>query len=250
MKGEKFMWTRSELKQRGKLAFKANYWKCVLVSLILVILTGASSGGSAAGNSNEEGNSIKYVFQTISQQTGLSVAALVGIIFGVVGVAMVIGIVISILVKNPFIVGCRSFYLSNSDAPANLGHIADGFSQFGYGRVVLTMFLHDLLIGIGFFLLIVPGIILTYSYRLVPYILAENPEISGMDALKMSADMMRGQKWNAFVLDLSFIGWMLLTIITCGIVGIFYVDPYVHATDAELYKAIRDHYNGNGTVNY
>lgn len=50
MKGEKFMWTRSELKQRGKLAFKANYWKCVLVSLILVILTGASSGGSAAGN--------------------------------------------------------------------------------------------------------------------------------------------------------------------------------------------------------
>ena len=244
------MWTRSELKQRGKLAFKANYWKCVLVSLILVILTGASSGGSAAGNSDEEGNSLMNALQTASQQTGISWGAIVGIVFGVIGVAFVIGLVISILVKNPFIVGCRSFYLNNSDAPANFGQIAAGFSKFGYGRVILTMFLHDLLIGIGFFLLIIPGIILTYSYRLVPYILAENPEISGMDALKMSADMMRGQKWNTFVLDLSFIGWMLLTIITCGIVGIFYVDPYVHATDAELYKAIRDHYNGNGTVNY
>ncbi len=244
------MWTRSELKQRGKLAFKANYWKCVLVSLILVILTGASSGGSAAGNSDEEGNSLMNALQTASQQTGISVGAIVGIVFGVIGVAFVIGLVISILVKNPFIVGCRSFYLNNSDAPANFGQIAAGFSKFGYGRVILTMFLHDLLIGIGFFLLIIPGIILTYSYRLVPYILAENPEISGMDALKKSADMMRGQKWNAFVLDLSFIGWMLLAIITCGIVGIFYVDPYMHATDAELYKAIRDHYNGNGTVNY
>ena len=244
------MWTRSELKQRGKLAFKANYWKCVLVSLILVILTGASSGGSAAGNSDEEGNSLMNALQTASQQTGISVGAIVGIVFGVIGVAFVIGLVISILVKNPFIVGCRSFYLNNSDAPANFGQIAAGFSKFGYGRVILTMFLRDLFIGIGFFLLIVPGVILTYSYRLVPYILAENPEISGMDALKMGADMMRGQKWNTFVLDLSFIGWMLLTIITCGIVGIFYVDPYMHATDAELYKAIRDHYNGNGTVNY
>ena len=243
------MWTRSELKQRGKLAFKANYWKCVLVSLILVILTGASSGGSAAGNSDEEGNSIMNALQTASQQTGISVGAIVGIIFGVIGVAFVIGLVISILVKNPFIVGCRSFYLNNSDAPANFGQIAAGFSKFGYGRVILTMFLRDLFIGIGFFLLIVPGVILTYSYRLVPYILAENPEISGMDALKMSADMMRGQKWNTFVLDLSFIGWMLLTVITCGIVGIFYVDPYVHATDAELYKAIRDNYNGNTVVN-
>ena len=243
------MWTRSELKQRGKLAFKANYWKCVLVSLILVILTGASSGGSAAGNSDEEGNSLMNALQTASQQTGISVGAIVGIVFGVIGVAFVIGLVISILVKNPFIVGCRSFYLNNSDAPANFGQIAAGFSKFGYGRVILTMFLRDLFIGIGFFLLIVPGVILTYSYRLVPYILAENPEISGMDALKMSADMMRGQKWNTFVLDLSFIGWMLLTIITCGIVGIFYVDPYVHATDAELYKAIRDNYNGNTVVN-
>ena len=243
------MWTRSELKQRGKLAFKANYWKCVLVSLILVILTGASSGGSAAGNSDEEGNSLMNALQTASQQTGISVGAIVGIVFGVIGVAFVIGLVISILVKNPFIVGCRSFYLNNSDAPANFGQIAAGFSKFGYGRVILTMFLRDLFIGIGFFLLIVPGVILTYSYRLVPYILAENPEISGMDALKMSADMMRGQKWNTFVLDLSFIGWMLLAIITCGIVGIFYVDPYMHATDAELYKAIRDNYNGNTVVN-
>ena len=74
---------------------------------------------------------------------------------------------------------------------------------------------------------------------MVPYILAENPNVEATEALKMSREMMQGNKWNAFVLDLSFLGWILLTICTCGILGIFYVNPYIYATDAELYQAIK-----------
>ena len=70
---------------------------------------------------------------------------------------------------------------------------------------------------------------------MIPYILAENPRISRKRAFEISKNMMDGEKWNAFVLDLSFIGWILLSAITCGIVGIFYVNPYREATFAELY---------------
>ena len=54
--------------------------------------------------------------------------------------------------------------------------------------------------------------------------------------------MMKGHKWNAFVLDLSFFGWIVLSVLTLGLVGVFYTNPYIYATDAELYKAIKAEY--------
>lgn len=230
------MWNRQELKARGKDAFKRNYWPCVGVAFILGILT-ASSGSSARGGS-DNGESLKNVFQNASDSMGISVGALIGIIVGIIGVGLVIGLVVSWFVKNPFEVGCRSFFLKNTMENATFGCVMDGF-RGNYGRVVVTMLLRDLLIFAGTLLFVIPGIILTYSFRMVPYILAENPNVEATEALKMSREMMQGNKWNAFVLDLSFLGWILLTICTCGILGIFYVNPYIYATDAELYQAIK-----------
>lgn len=230
------MWNRQELKARGKDAFKRNYWPCVGVAFILGILT-ASSGSSARGGS-DNGESLKNVFQNASDSMGISVGALIGIIVGIIGVGLVIGLVVSWFVKNPFEVGCRSFFLKNTMENATFGCVMDGF-RGNYGRVVVTMLLRDLLIFAGTLLFVIPGIILTYSFRMVPYILAENPNVEATESLKMSREMMQGNKWNAFVLDLSFLGWILLTICTCGILGIFYVNPYIYATDAELYQAIK-----------
>ena len=230
------MWNRQEIKARGKDAFKRNYWPCVGVAFILGILT-ASSGSSARGGS-DNGESLKNVFQNASDSMGISVVALIGIIVGIIGVGLVIGLVVSWFVKNPFEVGCRSFFLKNTMENATFGCVMDGF-RGNYGRVVVTMLLRDLLIFAGTLLFVIPGIILTYSFRMVPYILAENPNVEATEALKMSREMMQGNKWNAFVLDLSFFGWILLTICTCGILGIFYVNPYIYATDAELYQAIK-----------
>ena len=92
-------------------------------------------------------------------------------------------------------------------------------------------------------LFVIPGIIKGYEYRMVSYILADQPELSRKEAFQLSKQMMKGQKWNAFVLDLSFIGWYLLCLVTCGIAGIFYVYPYVFATDAELYLALKRYVN-------
>lgn len=89
-------------------------------------------------------------------------------------------------------------------------------------------------------LFIIPGLIKSYSYRMVPYILSDNEDMSATEAITKSREIMNGNKWRAFVLDLSFIGWVFLSCITLGLVGIFYVAPYISATEAELYEAIKD----------
>ena len=89
-------------------------------------------------------------------------------------------------------------------------------------------------------LFVIPGIVKGYEYRMIPYLLAEHPEMSTKDAFARSKEMMSGNKWKAFVLDLSFLGWKLLSLLTCGILSVFYVTPYEHATNAALYDALKD----------
>lgn len=70
---------------------------------------------------------------------------------------------------------------------------------------------------------------------MVPYILAENPGMDRKEVFQISKEMMNGHKTDAFFLDLSFIGWQFLSAFTCGILAIFYVNPYIQATHAEIY---------------
>jgi uncharacterized membrane protein len=88
-------------------------------------------------------------------------------------------------------------------------------------------------------LTIVGGFIKVYSYRMVPVILAENPLLSWKDAILMSRKMMDGNKWRAFLLDMSFLGWMILSLPTFGLLLLFYVFPYREAADVELYMKLR-----------
>lgn len=90
-------------------------------------------------------------------------------------------------------------------------------------------------------IMIVAGIIslvLEYRWRLVPWLLAENPSLTGTEARRISAAVTRGEKWNIFVLDLSFLGWAILALIPLGW-GFLLLNPYIEATNAELYTALR-----------
>ncbi len=95
----------------------------------------------------------------------------------------------------------------------------------------IFMFLWSLTV-VGFF-------IKRYSYYLVPYIQAENSSVTPLEAITLSRKMMDGHKWKCFLTELSFIGWAILSIITFGIVGIFYYHPYKSATTAEFYAECR-----------
>lgn len=74
---------------------------------------------------------------------------------------------------------------------------------------------------------------------MIPYILAENPKIQRKKAFKLSKEMMKGNKWKTFILDLSFLGWELLSIFTFGLLNIFYINPYKVATTVELYEVLK-----------
>lgn len=83
-------------------------------------------------------------------------------------------------------------------------------------------------------LFIVPGIIAAYRYRLAPYLMAENPNLGIREAVNMSKELMAGNKWRLFCLHLSFIGWGILSALTCGI-GDLWLNPYIYAANAAFY---------------
>ncbi|MBE7003813.1 MAG: DUF975 family protein [Ruminococcaceae bacterium] len=246
------MWDRGAVKARGKLAFQANYWRCVLVALILfaIIGGGASSRRSSSHHNDHHSKddvhieSVSDLREYIKQETGLSdiatngIAAIVG---AVVGVATLAAAAVKILVVNPLEVGCCQFFLRNSRSPAELHELGRAFKP-GWANNVVTLLLRDIFVALWTILLVVPGIVKAYAYRMAPYILAENPQIGGTEALRLSEKMMKGHKWKAFTYDFSFFGWFLLSALTLGILAVFYVNPYKSASDAELYCAVSDLY--------
>ena len=107
------------------------------------------------------------------------------------------------------------------------------------------MLLKDVYIFLWTLLLIIPGIIKMYSYKFVPFILADNPKIGCARAIELSGNMTNGEKWNIFVLDLSFLGWYMLGMMACCI-GVLFVKPYYYTTKTELYFELR--YKSNTKV--
>lgn len=231
------MWNRKELKESAKAAFRANYWKTVLVSVIFII-----AGGGAGMVSFNYSNNTSSGENITAELNALSQYEIIALILAVIGAVAAIGtvmFVVKIFLLNPLMVGCQKFYRENAEFPADMDNLANGFKP-KYGNVVLTMLLRDIFLLLWSLLFIIPGIVKAYSYRMVSFIIADNPEMSALDAITKSRDMMRGHKWEAFVLDLSFLGWLILSGCTAGILGIFYVNPYIFETNAELYLALKD----------
>lgn len=170
---------------------------------------------------------------------GIAIFSIVALtVFAIVLVASAIGIAVDVLLINPVEFGCRNFFRRNLDEPAKLSSLTFAFDK-NYKNAVKTAFFKDLFIWLWSLLFVIPGIIKAYEYRLVPYIFAENPDMKYSDILAESSKLMKGNKWKTFVLDLSFIGWELLSLCTCGLLSVFYVDPYKLQTDAALYEAIK-----------
>lgn len=161
------------------------------------------------------------------------VIAAVALLAGIAGLAL------QILVMNPLEIGIRRYFMEDLYAPCELDRLTYGF-RVNYVNGVVIMLLRTVYIILWSLLLVIPGIIKTYEYRMIPYLLAENPDLTREEAFALSKQMMTGVKWNAFVLDLSFIGWAILSLFTLGLVGIFYGNPYKGLTDAALYMALRE----------
>lgn len=228
------MWIRSELKSTAKAQLKANYWHAVVVGAILTFLLG--SGANSVRESAQDSDSSSDI-------SNMSVDHLLTII-AVAGTAIVLALIISLLLRifvwNPLTVGCQKFFVNCKYGNAVVKDMGFAFKNGYYKNVGTVMFFRTLFTYLWSLLFIIPGIVKSYEYMMIPYLLAENPEMPREEAFARSKEMMQGQKWNTFVLDLSFIGWMLLGAVTCGLVALFYGAPYQYMTRAELYHTLKN----------
>ncbi len=234
------MWTRSELKTKAKEALRLNYWKAVLVALICSFVSGGGGGGSSSYSSSSDSSSSSSAgsLGSLGQEDAAALLAIIGIVLVVVLVVLALSFALSAFLFMPLYVGCCRFFINCSNGNADLNDVTYVFSH-SYLNVVKIMFLQSLYTFFWSLLFIIPGIVKGYEYHMIPYLLAEDPSLSKADAFRLTKEMMTGDKWNTFVLGLSFIGWELLSVITCCILFVFYVAPYEQLTFAELYKALK-----------
>ena len=242
------MWNRVELKEKAKFALKQNYWKIILVCLILGLVGGT---GNPTFEFNYEtstpyydGTSEIYMddgtwffggmpqLYNLGFMTGLSIYIIVAVI-----IAIIVGFAVAAFLLNPIDLGARKFLVKSLNEPAELEEVLYGFNN-NYKNIVKVLFFRDLYILLWSLLFVVPGIIKAYEYFMVPYLLTENPNLSTDEALEMSKEMMYGHKWNTFVLQLSFLGWDILASFTFGLLHLFYVTPYRNLTLAALFEKL------------
>lgn len=256
------MWTRSELKQRAKDQMKGRYFNYLgaslmpqiasyIISIPLSIVTQIVMIPSffSVGMLMENPAFLDQLYNNIPS-TGITdfdmvlsiilatFSAMTALIIPMIIVSLV-SLASTLLVINPVMVGVYRWNIrSREDRNISFSMCFSAFRKNSYIRTVLAIAYQMLFLFLWSLLLWIPAIIKGYAYRMIPYIIADNPHIGAKRALKLSCMMTRGHKFEIFILDLSFIGWYLLGLIACCI-GVYAVVPYQNATNAELYDVLK-----------
>lgn len=270
------MWNRKDVKEIGKKNFKKNYWACVIICFLLAFLGCEYSGSTTIIHGyNKEATVPENVISSTERLTNMAIfganenaitmaaevaTTTISYTFKLVGsvkdlllnnytaslilaLAFIVQIIYVFFICNPLIVGSRNFFIQNHPKrKAKIGLILEPFKTKKYFNIVLTMFLQTLYLFLWLFTIIGFPIKL-YEYRMIPFLLAQHPEMKTKEIFKLSKQMMRGNKWAMFKFDLSYLGWYLLDVITLGLSGIFYSNPYKAAATAEIYLKLKENTN-------
>ena len=244
----------SDFRQSARDALKGKWGLAVVTGIVASILGASTHGGggvsfdfSGFNNSDveteinipsdfnfEEFPSLEEIFPSVEP----AFWAIFGTIFAV-GLAMglLLGVAFFILgsIVSP---GYAKFNLNLIDGET--AEVNDLFKYFkNWSNMVLANLLRSLYIFLWSLLCFIPGIIASYTYAMVPYIMAENPELTPKEACERSKQLMDGNRLRLFCLTFSFIGWSFLCAVTCGI-GYIVLTPYIEAAVADFYREISD----------
>ena len=141
------------------------------------------------------------------------------------------------LLTGPLNVGLHIAYLNLvRKGEIKIGTAFEGCNDFGSNLLLGLMY--SLIVMLWSLLCFIPGIIKSYSYAMIFYIKADHPEYGWKECLEESEKMMKGNRWKYFTLQFSFIGWILLASLTCGI-GAFWVSPYMSAANTHFYEELK-----------
>lgn len=249
----------SDFRQSARDALKGKWGIAIVTGLVASLLGASTFGGISGGGASTVGD-LSSLLETdsgtdIDISTDLGTEGFGSIqdifnaidpaawaIFGTVAaIAVAIGLVVGIayfLLGSIVTVGYAKFNLNLIDAEK--ADLVDIFGYFKHWKTtVLANLLRSCYIFLWSLLCFIPGIIATYTYAMVPYIMAENPELSAREACERSKQMMDGNRMRLFCLDFSFIGWYLLCVMICGL-GYVVLAPYVQAAFADFYREISE----------
>ncbi len=209
---------RALLKRNAKINFKKQWGDSVVITLIMSSVSLVLS-------------LLMFIVQAIAPTDAIYITSMA---------SSLLTIVFSLIVVPVFQVGyIRFFQKLRMNVPTGIAEIFGNFKDGNLKNVVLTNLITYIKVYLWTLLFIIPGIIKAYEYRLIPFILAVRPDIDRKEAFRLTKVLMNGYKWKLFVLDLSFLGWFILSAYTMGILAIVYVIPYMYATYVEFYAYVR-----------
>ncbi len=248
---------RVQIKENAKALLKENRLTCALVAFLVTLLAGGGAGGfstsynfsynaSSAPADSTVSPDIESFFNNIDSEEAIF-TILIGIV--VFTLALCFGILFSAFVGNQIKVGSCRFYLKNrKNHPVDVGEIFQSYRDKTFLNVAKVTIMRDLSIFLWSLLCFIPGIIKTYEYAAVNYLLCLNPTMDYKMATELSKKIMNGHKMELFELYISFIGWEFLSLFTCGILGIVHVNPYILIAEAEFFSFVRENAIMNGVI--
>lgn len=177
---------------------------------------------------------------SLSGKWKIAIGGLLILVLIAVGIRIIpiLGPIAGFVISGPLALGATMFWLAIARGEeAHLSLLFKGFDHFV--NAFLAFLLMLIFILLWSLLLIVPGIIAGFSYAMTFFILADDPSLEGLEAIKRSKAMMKGNRMKLFLLSLRFIGWTLLCILTLGI-GFLWLAPYMKVSSAKFYEDIKD----------
>ena len=220
----------ADFRAQARQALKGRWFLAVITGLLATLLGGTSATASPSFSLNINLSRSSAILPHMDSRT---IALFLAVLIPAMLVALVFGLLYTAL-GSVVQVGYAQFNLSLVD-----GREAQPSDLFAHFSNFKTLFCARLLVMLYTFLwsllLFIPGIIASYSYAMVPYLLAEYPDMTAREAITYSKELMYGSRWRLFCLHFSFIGWSILCALTFGI-GNLWLTPYTHAAQAAFYR--------------
>ena len=227
----------NDFKSRAREALRGKWKFAVCVGLVASLL-GAGSSASVGSNFSIDLSGFETSVNTTSEAALADFKAILALIFVVAAPFLLAMLCVSFSLGCIIDIGYSHFNLrliDNEESSFN-----DLFAYFPrWKTAVASGFLRSLYIFLWSLLFVIPGIVASLSYAVTSYIIAENDEISAGEALEESKELMRGNRWKLFCLHFSFIGWILLSLLTLGI-GLLFLVPYMQMAQTEFYENLKN----------
>lgn len=213
-----------DLRARARQSLEGQWWLSIGVAFVAGLLGALLISGGGQFNLNLDERTMRRLpdIARLILQAYLSVAGSLGL------AQFILGGVVQL--------GYCSFLLKQHDGKkAEFQDLFSKFDQFGQGFA--QAFLRGLYVFLWSLLLIIPGIVKSFSYAMTPFIMVENPDMTANEAITASRELMDGHKTDLFWLSLTFIGWSLLSLLTLNL-GSLALNPYMNAAYAAFYRSL------------